>query len=101
MESLNKKICEIPLTMQIDFSIILKSSRVMTEVNSWEIPLEKYSSGRRGAPAKGIGRETGARVQIPPSPLYFLKYLWKNLLTLLVNHDSIYKLSRTSDNELW
>ena len=30
--------------------------------------MEKYSSGRRGAPAKGIGRETGARVQIPPSP---------------------------------
>ena len=31
--------------------------------------LEKYSRGRRGAPAKGIGRVTGARVQIPPSPL--------------------------------
>ena len=30
--------------------------------------MEKYSSGRRGTPAKGIGRETGARVQIPPSP---------------------------------
>ncbi len=24
--------------------------------------------GRRGAPAKGVGRVTGARVQIPPSP---------------------------------
>ena len=33
-----------------------------------DITLEKYSSGRRGAPAKGIGRVTGARVQIPPSP---------------------------------
>ena len=30
---------------------------------------EKYSRGRRGAPAKGVGRETGARVQIPLSPL--------------------------------
>ena len=30
---------------------------------------EKYSSGRRGAPAKGIDRLRGARVQIPPSPL--------------------------------
>ena len=30
--------------------------------------MEKYSRGRRGAPAKGVGRETGARVQIPPSP---------------------------------
>ena len=29
---------------------------------------EQYSSGRRGAPAKGVGRETGARVQIPPAP---------------------------------
>ena len=30
--------------------------------------LEKYSRGRRGAPAKGVGRVTGARVQIPLSP---------------------------------
>ncbi len=30
--------------------------------------LEKYSRGRRGAPAKGVGRATGARVQISPSP---------------------------------
>ncbi len=30
--------------------------------------MEKYSRGRRGAPAKGVGRETGARVQISPSP---------------------------------
>ena len=30
--------------------------------------MEKYSRGRRGAPAKGVGRETIARVQIPPSP---------------------------------
>ena len=29
---------------------------------------EKYSRGRRGAPAKGVGRATGARVQISPSP---------------------------------
>ena len=32
--------------------------------------MEKYSSGWRGAPAKGVDRETGARVQIPPSPLW-------------------------------
>ena len=32
---------------------------------------EKYSRGRRGAPAKGVGRATGARVQIPLSPLSF------------------------------
>ena len=34
--------------------------------------MEKYSRGRRGAPAKGIGRVTGARVQIPLSPLLYL-----------------------------
>ena len=30
--------------------------------------MEKYSSGRRGAPAKGVGVLKHARVQIPPSP---------------------------------
>ncbi len=29
--------------------------------------MEKYSSWRRGAPAKGVGRETGARVRVSPS----------------------------------
>ena len=41
--------------------------------NLEDMTLEKYSSGRRGAPAKGIGRVTGARVQIPPSALKILK----------------------------
>ena len=35
----------------------------------FESGMEKYSSGWRGAPAKGVGRLRGARVQIPPSPL--------------------------------
>ena len=39
-----------------------------TESPFTNFALEKYSRGRRGAPAKGVGRETGARVQIPPSP---------------------------------
>ena len=30
--------------------------------------MEKYPRGRRGSPAKGVGRVTGARVQIPASP---------------------------------
>ena len=30
--------------------------------------MEKYSSGRRGAPAKGVDRESDEGVQIPPSP---------------------------------
>ena len=37
-------------------------------LNSFLLNSEKYSRGRRGAPAKGVGRESGARVQIPPSP---------------------------------
>ena len=31
------------------------------------IGMRKYPRGRRGSPAKGVGWETGARVQIPPS----------------------------------
>ena len=31
--------------------------------------MEKYPSGRRGSPAKGVGLLKGARVQIPASPL--------------------------------
>ncbi len=33
--------------------------------------MEQYSSGRRGASAKGIGRGTGARVQIPSAPPFW------------------------------
>ena len=29
--------------------------------------MQKYPSGSRGSPAKGVVRETVARVQIPPS----------------------------------
>ena len=51
----------------------VKRSNHMENINS-----EKYSRGRRGAPAKGVGRATGARVQIPLSPFLFLKKLEKN-----------------------
>ena len=34
------------------------------------VPKEKYSRGWRGAPAKGVGQVTGARVQIPSSPFH-------------------------------
>ena len=36
--------------------------------NPFPSSMEKYSSGRRDTPAKGAGRETGARVRISPSP---------------------------------
>ena len=48
--------------------------RLKTQVDSAKsygiMNSEKYSRGRRGAPAKGVGRATGARVQIPLSPLF-------------------------------
>ncbi len=61
---------------------------------------EKYSRGRRGAPAKGVGRETGARVQIPLSPLFFpnemaakaVKNKFKKLLTNSCNCDNMNEL---------
>ena len=48
--------------------------------------MEKYSRGWRGAPAKGVGRSRGARVQIPLSPF-----------------DSKKKIKKVLDNgkELW
>ena len=65
--------------------------------------LQKYSSGRRGAPAKGIGRVTGARVQIPPSALTFLKkIILKKLNKLLTNRceaDILKKLSRLTTKQ--
>ena len=56
--------------------------------------MEKYSSGWRGAPAKGVGRLRGARVQIPPSPYYkpwffkvyfFCKFSIWNIIFILKN----------------
>ena len=43
-------------------------SAIKSESFPNDFALEKYSRGRRGAPAKGVGRVTGARVQIPLSP---------------------------------
>ena len=39
--------------------------------------------GRRGAPAKGVGRETGARVQISPSPP-LLKYTFVKIKSVFI-----------------
>ncbi|CCL41487.1 conserved hypothetical protein [Clostridioides difficile] len=38
--------------------------------------MEKYSSGSRGSPAKGLGWVTGARVRIPPSPPIIKGYFY-------------------------
>ena len=54
--------------------------------------LEKYSRGRRGAPAKGVGRESGARVRIPLSPFLFEIKL-KKVLTGAKQCDTMTKLN--------
>ena len=65
---------------------------------------EKYSRGRRGAPAKGIGRVTGARVRIPLSPLLKtrkkeFKKIQKKELTNRKTYDILIWLSQESKNK--
>ena len=51
--------------------LVLKTSDVARHRGFESLSLrhmEKYPRGRRGSPAKGVGRDTGARVQIPASP---------------------------------
>ena len=61
--------------------------------------MEKYSSGWRGAPAKGIDGLRRARVQIPPSP--FDEKTFKKVLTSRKTYDMISKLlaTRSKKNE--
>ena len=61
---------EKDLTKKCNYIIIIRLN-VMTKPHSpfteRILDTQKYSRGRRGAPAKGVGRVTGARVQISPS----------------------------------
>ena len=57
----------------------MRLKQILFLTNHMEITTtEKYSRGRRGAPAKGVGRATGARVQIPLSPLHFQVIIFFN-----------------------
>ena len=61
---------------------------------------EKYSRGRRGAPAKGVGRATGARVQIPLSPLLVKevkKYSWQDNVDM-IEYQSCSKRAKAQKN---
>jgi hypothetical protein len=62
----------IPVSPPFFYRKILRFSKLSIFLFFYEynyyVDMEKYSSGRRGAPAKGVGRVTGARVQIPLSP---------------------------------
>ena len=63
---------------------------------------EKYSSGWRGAPAKGVDGSRRARVQIPLSPLFFsekgrmkkFQKTFKNFLTKQNRCDNLNELSQ-------
>ena len=72
------------------FSIIYLAHRVIGDV-------QKYSSGWRGAPAKGIDGLRRARVQIPPSALDEKEM--KKFLTSKKTYDNIYELRLTK--KLW
>ena len=50
---------------------------------------EKYSRGRRGAPAKGVGRATGARVRIPLSPFCLKITFEKNFKKVIDKQEDI------------
>ena len=64
--------------------------------------MEKYSRGRRGAPAKGVGRETGARVQIPPSPFLMNRFLMEWFVRQLKINEKTFlkKIKKGVDNGL-
>ena len=47
---------------------VLCYNQMALEKRITEYMMESYSRGRRGAPAKGVGVEMHARVQIPHSP---------------------------------
>ncbi len=50
----------------------------------------RYSSGRRGGPAKAVGRATGARVQIPLFPPSGTAFAHAVLLFLSKRHSCNY-----------
>ena len=71
---LKKPLTFVKSSSIITFALQESNVNIISKNNS-----EKYSRGRRGAPAKGVGRETGARVQIPLSPFICLKDFKKEL----------------------
>ena len=56
---------------------VIENAGQKTAIDTGVSDMEKYSSGRRGAPAKGVDRVSGAGVQIPPSPFKRKERNWK------------------------
>ena len=85
------------MTKRTVFSRINNASR--KDVILYRKYLEKYSSGRRGAPAKGIGRVDRREGSNPSfSALNQIKR-FKKLLTKSDRHDKISELPRKNDNK--
>ena len=61
---------------------------------------EKYSRGRRGAPAKGVGRATGARVRIPLSPFCLKITFEKNFKKVIDKQEDIWSYIRVAAWEI-
>ena len=79
-EKINKEKAKNQLTFQNEFIIINERHRDVSTISDELLIQEKYSSGWRGAPAKGVDRLRGARVQIPPSPFNILRYFFMPLI---------------------
>ena len=59
------------LSLQISKNILTSLEKydiIHYAIRKQKLTLEKYPRGRRGSPAKGVVRESVARVQIPLSP---------------------------------
>ena len=60
--------------------------------------METYSRGWRGAPAKGVDRATGARVQIPLTPPFKKKDYFSLFLFCKVIYKSVYENNFFNDS---
>ena len=108
--SFENKIWIFPLTNGETSSIIIYASRRRTISYCQIRTLEKYSSGRRGAPAKGIGRVNRREGSNPSFSALFEDmscsiFFLKKLLTCASIHDIMNELSRkisnTDNNGFW
>ena len=64
-------LCNRKLYLQISKNILTSLkiyAIILYAITNYKFTLEKYPRGRRGSPAKGVVRESVARVQIPLSP---------------------------------
>ena len=81
---LKKPLTFVKSSSIITFALQESNVNIISKNNS-----EKYSRGRRGAPAKGVGRATGARVRIPLSPFCLKITFEKNFKKVIDKQEDI------------